>query len=305
MSKDLERAWKAACAVETARRKSLMERASAAVLQLLQAAQESIALKLASQPTDYQLWHLSSLNVEIERILSAFSDQSGSVVSNAAGDVWSAGVDLVDNPVSAAGITARLPQLDTELLTSLRTFMVDRIKDVGTVAAQRIKTDLGMALIGAQPIHETIKRVGDQLADSGASRANMIVRDNLSRAWAMAGNDRAQQYTDYGVDLDKVWRRSGKIHSRLAHDLLDGKRVAMDGVFISNGHSLRYPHDPKAPLGEVINCGCICLYRPRALSATLPAQRPFTAQELALNPNKATIQNGATLNSLAEKNGRS
>ncbi len=97
------------------------------------------------------------------------------------------------------------------------------------------------------------------------------------------------------MEMEKIWRRSGKIHSRLAHDLTDGVRKPINEPFVINGHKIMYPKDPKAPIEESINCGCVCLYRPVGMSATLADKRPFSARELELNPNKAQIAAGKSV----------
>lgn len=300
MDKAQERAWKKAEKEANAARLKLLEETRDEVVALLKKARDDITLTLAGAPTDYQQWHLTELQKEIDRVLSELGQAAGNALSTAAGKAWEGGAAAIDGEFSAAGIRAMLPHLDASQLMGIRAFMVDRIKDISVVAGSKIRGELGLAMIGNQTIHETINKVASHLGESSISRATTIVRDNLASAWAMASNERAQQAADAGVEMDKIWRRSGKIHSRLAHDLADGRRVPINEAFVINGHQLRYPHDPKAPASEIINCGCICLYRPRDIAGTLPDKRPFTAQELALNPNKAQLTTGKSVAELLE-----
>jgi hypothetical protein len=302
MTKDQERRWKEQERAAQAERKKLLDETHDDVISLLQRAKSEIALTLASQPSDYQQWRLSLLNLEVERLLGAFSEQGGEVISKAAGAAWAGGIAALDKPFAAAGIQMVLPVLDSTQLQAMRTFMIDRIKDVGVQAAQKIKSEIGLAMIGVQDISQTINKVGVIMGETSQSRVTTIVGDNLSRAWATASFDRAMQSTVAGVEMEKIWRRSGKIHSRLAHDLTDGVRKPINEPFVINGHKIMYPKDPKAPIEESINCGCVCLYRPVGMSGTLADKRPFTAQEIALNPNKAQTATGKTV---AELLGRS
>lgn len=295
MNKEQERAWKAAEKAAQAERKRLLETTRDAVVALLDKAKADITLTLAGQPSDYQQWRLSELNKEIDRVMAELGQRSGQVLSSAAGAAWEGGIAAIDAPMAAAEIKAMLPHLDAGQLMGMRAFMVDRISDVSTVAASRIKQELGLTMIGAQNVNDTIGKVAEHLGETSRARATTIVRTELSRAWATASNERALQSEEGGVAMDKIWRRSGKIHSRLAHDIADGRRVKIDEAFVINGHKLRYPHDPKAPASETINCGCICLYRPRESKATLPDKRPYTADEIALNPNKQQIATGKTV----------
>lgn len=295
MKKEQERAWKQAEKAAQAERKRLLEETRAEVIALLEKARADITLTLAGQPSDYQQWRLTELNTEIDRVMGELGQRSGQMLSSAAGAAWEGGVTAIDSAMAAAEIKAMLPHLDADQLMGMRAFMVDRIQDISTVAASKIKQELGLTMIGAQNIHDTIGKVAEHLGETSRARATTIVRTELSRAWAVASDERALQSEEAGVPMDKVWRRSGKIHSRLAHDLADGRRVKINEAFTINGHRLRYPHDPKAPASETINCGCICLYRPRDSKATLPDKRPYTADELARNPNKQQIASGKTV----------
>lgn len=302
MNKDQERRWKEQERAAQAERKKLLDDTHDDIVALLRRAQGDIALTLASAPSDYQQWRLNALNLEVDRLLGIFGDQAGDVLSNAAGEAWAGGLAAIDKPFSAAGIEMVLPVIDSTQLQAMRTFMVDRIKDVGVQAAQKIKSEIGLALIGIQDIAQTIQKVGSIMGESSVSRVTTIVGDNLSRAWATASFDRAMQSDAAGVEMEKIWRRSGKIHSRLAHDLNDGVRKPINEPFVINGHKIMYPKDPKAPIEESINCGCVCLYRPVGMSATLADKRPFTAQELALNPNKAQTATGKSVAELLRRN---
>ena len=303
MNKDQERAWKKAEKASQAERKRLLEDTRAEVIALLEKAKADITLTLASQPSDYQQWRLTELNKEINRVLGELGQRSGQSLSSAAGAAWDGGVAAIDSAMAAAEIKTMLPHLDTDQLMGMRAFMVERISDVAAVAASKIKQELGLTMIGAQSVHDTIGKVSEHLGETSRARATTIVRTELSRAWAVASDQRAQQSEEAGVEMEKVWRRSGKIHSRLAHDLADGRRVKINEAFTINGHQLRYPHDPKAPASETINCGCICLYRPRDSKSTLPDKRPYTADELALNPNKQQIASGKAVAELLAGDG--
>jgi hypothetical protein len=142
-------------------------------------------------------------------------------------------------------------------------------------------------------------------------RAIAIVRTELGRAFATASQLRSEQAAEYLPNLKKQWRRSGKIHSRRKHDLTDGQVRPVDQPFIlgtghvsdpaaSGGIRIMHPHDPAAPPSETINCGCISLpYMESWKDAGLltdPGKRPFSAEEIRLNPVKQELaEPGATI----------
>lgn len=295
MTKEQDKAWKDAEKASQAERKALLERTRSDLVALLKKARDDIALVLADAPTDYQQWHLTELQKEIDRVLSDLGESSGRVLSAAATEAWAGGIAAIDKPMAAAGIRVGLPHLDTGQLMAMRTFMVDRIADISKVAASKVRQELGLTMIGSQSVHDTIGRVTEILGEPSRARATTIVRTELGRTWAVAGHERAQQAADAGIEMDKVWRRSGKIHSRLTHDLADGQRVSVNEPFIVGTHKMRYPHDPKAPASETINCGCVALYRPRGIAGTLPDKRPFTQEEINANPYKADLEKLRTM----------
>lgn len=290
MTKEQEKAYIAAEKATLAERKKLLESTRDDLVELLKKAGDDIALVLSGSPTDYQQWHLDQLQKEIDRVLDELGNACGQVLSEAAGKAWSGGESQIDKPTAGAGLQIGLPHLETQQLMAMRAFMVDRIKDISVEAASRIRGELGLVMIGAQGVHDTIGRVTEILGEPSRARATTIVRTQLGGVWSYASHERALQAARAGVPMDKIWRRSGKIHSRLTHDLADGQRVPVDKPFMVGTIKIRFPHDPKAPAKEVINCGCTALYRPRAIEATLPDKRPFTQDEINANPYKSDLE---------------
>lgn len=236
------------------------------VVRLLNQALTEIRADLAAAPSDYQLWSLPRLAAEITRTLAEFGEAAAAKVSTAAGDAWRLGQDLAEKPLEAAGIrvAAELPMLDTRQLTAMRAFMTDRIKDIGLAAANKINAQLGMVVIGAQTPSDAISSVTQILGESSRARATTIVRTELARAFAVATQERMAQQAALVPGLKKQWRRSGKLHPRPHHDLADGQVKEVGEPFVLNPLGkpqvkLMFPHDPKAPAGETINCGCVAL----------------------------------------------
>lgn len=59
----------------------------------------------------------------------------------------------------------------------------------------------------------------------------------------------------------KVWRTRMDDRVRPTHGGLEGNRVPLNGKFITfEGHGLRFPRDPLAPLSETAECRCRCSY---------------------------------------------
>lgn len=287
-----EAAWRKAYNAELKARAALIAETQAKVQALLTVALVEVKSTLAGAPSEFQAWYLPQLQAEIEKTLATMGGQAAGVVSGAADDAWQLGMATIDKPIAAAGvqIAGVLPHLDQQQLLAMRNFMTDRIRDVGNSALSKINAELGLTLIGARPMSDTITAVQEIMGGETRRRATTIVRTEIGRVYSTAAHERAMQAEAAGVAMDKVWRRSGKLRPRLPHALADGQRVAADKPFHINGHLMMHPHDPTAPASETVNCGCVVLYRPAGWMQTKPDHKPYTDAELALDPRMAEIE---------------
>lgn len=233
---------------------------------LLKEAQGAIAESLAGQPTEYERWSLPQLRADVNRAMQDFGERGSSRAGSAIGRAWELGEDLVDAPIEAGGVRVSplLPRIDTRQLQSMRTFLVDRIKDVGVEAANKITAELGLVVIGARSPSDAIGAVREILGEASRGRATTIVRTELGRAFSHATQQRLEAAGRTLPGLKKQWRRSGKLYPRLHHDLADGQIVDVDKPFVLKplGRApveLMYPRDPAAPASETINCGCVSI----------------------------------------------
>ena len=261
-----ERAFKAALRKLTRGNTDLQRNTRDEIVRQLKAALAKIEATLGAAPTDYQLWSLPRLMAEIRQVLNEFGDSAAAQISTAAGRAWQLGADTVDTPFAAAGVGIRavLPAISTRQLLAMRAFATDRIKDIAVQAMNKINTELGLVVIGAQAPGNAVGAVRNILGEPSRARATTIVRTSLGQVFSVAGFNRMQDAAARVPGLQKQWRRSGKVHPRLHHFIADGQIRDVDKPFELRplGQSpvhLMYPLDPKAPAGEVINCGCVSL----------------------------------------------
>ncbi len=92
------------------------------------------------------------------------------------------------------------------------------------------------------------KVTGSNLAD--ATRTARTCTTAAENAGRVASYRRAE---DMGIKLEQEWLATLDGRTRHSHRLLDGERVKVGEAF-SNG--CRYPGDPDAPAGEIMNCRC-------------------------------------------------
>lgn len=295
--KERDKAFKKERSQRIKDRASIQRATHAEIMQLLQVAQDDIQTTLRHSPTEWEAWYLPQVQQTITTAMTTFSTGASAALGQAAGKAWQAGLDLIDKPIAAGGISieAMLPSIDTKQLAAMRTFMTDRMTDIGATVAAKINGQMGLVVIGTQSTGDAISQVANIIDQGGRSRATTIVRTELGRVYSTAAHERQQQAKKYLPGMKKQWRRSGKIHSRLAHDAADGQIQPVDDPFIVGGVALMYPHDPKAPAAHTINCGCISLPFMDDWTVESPKKKPFTDLELANSPLKKALNDSYKL----------
>ena len=295
-----QKRFEAALKERLADRARLLIGADQGVVALLRDAKLQIARQLAQQPADWQQWQLTRLRDQIGIILAATGQQSGAAADQALRAAWQQGEDLVDKSLGAAGlgVEMRLGALDARVLAAMRTFAHERLNNVATEALGKIGQQLGLVTVGGITPFQAIKAIQALLESESTRRATTIVRTEVSRAFAVAANERLVQAAPLVPGLGKQWRRSGKIHSRWTHDLMDGQVADADKSFkVPNAGGgidlMQCPHDPKAPPEQVINCGCIAIPYVKGWAVATPGAKPFSELELKLDGRKAALDQAA------------
>lgn len=298
-----KKAFEKARSTELKARAALLATTREDVIKLLNEALDEIKQLLATFPTEYEEYKLPLLQKQIEQTLVIFSNSSADVLAQGATQAWAGGQSLATAPIEAAGIriVASLPALDTRMLMAIQTFMTDRMKDVGRSAIAKINSQLGLVLIGAQSPGEAVGSITSILGEESRDRAIGITRTELGRVHAVAAQQRMEQAAAKLPGLRKQWRRSGKIHSRLNHDLIDGQIREIDKPYDLHAKKdgepllMMHPHDPTAPVGEVMHCGCISIPYMISWKMLNPGKLPYSQLELQHNPLKAALNQSITV----------
>lgn len=257
----------------------------------LEEARDRINGRLGAGGSDFENFVLPSLKREIDQLLEETGEKMAASAAGAADRAFEAGADLIDKPIAAGGIeiAAVLPKLNRGQVMAIRSFLTGRMKDVTVQARRRINAEIGQVIIGTQTAHQATERVAKHLTKGGISRAQGIVRTEVGRAYSTATQQRMDQAVQKLPGLQKIWRRSGKINSRVAHDLADGQTRPVDKPFDVGGEQLMYPRDPKGSAKNTIRCGCDNLPHMAHWEMKHPKDQPFTDRERALSPLKHRI----------------
>ncbi|WFE47594.1 phage minor head protein [Verrucosispora sp. WMMD1129] len=93
--------------------------------------------------------------------------------------------------------------------------------------------------------------------------------------------------------LDKVWVSTHDTRTRHDHRAADGQRVALDGVFMVGGVPLRFPGDPAAPPGQVVNCRCTMIEVPAGEPLPAIPKHPWPRRDRATGLDNTVTAAGA------------
>lgn len=248
--------------------------------------------QLAETPTDWQVHHLSALRAEVDRALMQVRVPLVDAVDTGLDAAWATGVRLVDAPVQAAfgvELGQRLPSVDVRQLAQVRAFTVGKVSDLALDAAAKVKTELGVALAGGQTPFDAAQAVAAQLQSGGVDRAVRLVTTELGTACSAATQARQEQAVTVLPKMQKQWRRSGKLHSRLTHDLADGQIADVERPFLVGGIEIMYPRHPDAPAKHRVWCGCTSLPWMSDWEMQHPLEKPITDDERSADRNKHNI----------------
>ncbi len=275
------------------RRSVAVQRETMARLQtLLDDTEAAIVKALADQPSEYELWRLGALREALADARVRLARDGNSIVATGLDDAFKAGADMVDAPLSAAGVdlSGVMPRIDLGALDATKDFMTGKMREVAADVIAAIDGDLVQVVAGVIAPSEAIKRVHSRLDTGGRKRALTIVRTEVGGAFSAATQTRMEQASDHLPGLKKQWRRSGKIHSRMHHDLADGQIVDVDKPFVVGGREIAYPRAPDIPVGERVNCGCATLPHMDSWTVSTPGRKAFTEEEQTLNPRKRDLE---------------
>jgi len=93
------------------------------------------------------------------------------------------------------------------------------------------------------------------------------------------GQAAADAAATLSIPFVKEWCISGLGNTRPSHEAMDGVTVDQDEPFVLPGGTMMFPHDTSLNVaaGEIINCACCCIRRPKtgtASTASTPAPEP-------------------------------
>lgn len=249
------------------RRTRIIEDTAAEVRSILEEGARRIQSILDAQPSEPERWRLSEILAEIRRVLDEIARNAGEIAAVTGNQMETEGLRLVDTGLTAVKLTPP-PMIDAPLLRAMREFMTSKIEGITVEAADAINSRLGMVLIGAIDRNTARREIGERLGIT-QRRAQTILYNETARIYAAATRLRMDQVeTAYPGLMRKKWKRSkGRAEPRINHRVIhDQVRKIGEPFNLQTGKgaplAMQYPHDPAAPIGETINCGCVMVMVP-------------------------------------------
>jgi hypothetical protein len=239
------------------------------ILKQLKIAQDLIDEALQGVTSADAARRLNRQRAEISRVLAVFQNATDQAMRDAAGEVWTGGIEIVGEQLGDVGLA---PRISERMLLSIEQFMTHKIADITREAIKQINTALTQEILGVRSMADTISDIQDILGGAPRRRAMTIAYTEIGRAYSAAQYETMLAKLARRPGLRKRWVHSGKAHPRPGHVLCAQQTLAdpipvaqpFDIVDLRTGETeqLRYPRDPNASAFNTINCGCMMVAVP-------------------------------------------
>lgn len=235
-----------------------------AVRQILTTVRKQVLAEIAGAPADsFTGYRQTQILGEIDRLLTESGATIRTEVAGGIGASWDEGVAMLPAMARGAGVSVTTFGISSHLMEQIRDFAWGRVNAVTTDAQARIRAEITMGILGQKTPQEIAGAIAGTLERPGvfksiAERAEVIVKTEMGRAFSMAHQASLEAAADTLPDLEKMWLHAGHPKTpRIYHLHMHGNTTPVDTPFLVGSIAMMYPRDPKAPISEIINCGCV------------------------------------------------
>lgn len=235
-----------------------------AVRGILDEVRKQVIAEIASAPAEsFTSYRNQQMLTQIERLLYDAEASMRVELGRGITDAWEAGRVMLPQMAGAAGTTLSPFGISSHLVDQIKEFAWGRITAVRNDAAGRIRAEITLGLLGQKTPQEVAGAIAGNLERPGvfkgiSERAEVITKTEMGRTFSMAAHASMVAAMDALPELQKMWLHAGHPKSpRIYHLHLNGDIKNVDQPFLVGNISMMYPRDPKAPISEIINCGCM------------------------------------------------
>jgi uncharacterized protein with gpF-like domain len=255
-AEEAARRFAASAKAQTAGLPRIQRDVLAEIVRQLALAEGAVIDALAAKPTEAAQRRLRQLQLELERTMEDFRQAATNASTQGASDGWQAGIRTISAPFDSAGVSVLGARIDAGALMATQRFMTDRIEDISLRALNKLNGALMQNVIGAVPLSDTITQVQRILGGAPRSRAMTVAYTEIGMVHSVSQDAALQQAGHVVPGLHKRWLKSGKRHPRETHVAAHNQIRRYDEPYLVGGEKLRFPRDPDASAGNIINCGC-------------------------------------------------
>ena len=262
------------------------------VYRLIAKARGDVARILADAPSDWKLTHYGVLKARIDKVLEDFRSDFGRAVAQGTRSRWADGAELTDEMLAEFGGEAKMLAIpmDRRQLAALNGIGADQVTNLTDEVMADIGLKLKLGIISGKTPFDVMKDIGRALVDEDGNpapgvfgdvmtRAEVIVRTEQGRAYAVAQQSRLEDWERRQPGLQKFWLAVGDDRTRPSH-LRAGEEygrdpgadpgpIGVDEKYIlrvlpsedtkslpAGEYECKYPRDPLLPPGLSVQCRC-------------------------------------------------
>jgi len=205
-------------------------------------------------------YYLTELQRALEEQMAAYGVKAKAGLSGLLDDMWSAGTGMVDSALTLGGMYTGF-RISTSSLDALKNYSNGYLEKLFGDTWHSMKAEINLGILGAQTPQQVAQAIGLSIDEgvfkNALLRGETITQTEMGRIFSTATQARMSDAAAYVPGLEKQWIHAGHPKApRIMHIAADGQHVPVDQPFIVGAVTMMYPRDPKAPIAEVIHCGC-------------------------------------------------
>ena len=211
-----------------------------------------------------------NLKKDIAAQIEYFERQYTNIIHDYSGKAYQAGGEIIEAPLAATDtgkrLLNRLAVVDNSTLLVMNEYSADLVSNVSRDLLNKINNQILLGLQGGLPTNQIIQNIGTNI-DKGvfktsSLRAEFITRTEINRVLSTSQEIRTREIANIEPQTKKYWLTANNNRVRASHVVVGmatdpangGTPINVNDDYSVGGFSCGYPHDPRLPAKESINC---------------------------------------------------
>ncbi len=211
--------------------------------------------------TPWETYHLKTVLNNIENIMSQSQDTAKKKLTDLLDTTYFQGTDFVNDILRAGELSVGVFRIGRGSIDALTDYSSSYLEKLYGDAWHGIKAEITLGILGVKSPREVAAAIGTTISSGRfgdyAIRAKTITRTEMGRIFSEAAQHRMEEAAGHVEGLEKQWVHAGSPREpRPSHVVAHGQHVPVNNPFIVGAYKMMFPRDPKAPVSEIIHCGC-------------------------------------------------